>query len=150
MAESADPGEMAARAAVAMSLHGLEERVAALEEMVARPLISVEAGRWSDDDIAKFREEFEKTAGRPWERHEMRILSSPPPLTPDQVRCLLRECVTVVKPGETLVVRVGFDITPAQVRELQEAADGMCEYRGFPFKVLVFPGEELGIAEPEP
>jgi hypothetical protein len=36
-------------------------------------------------------------------------------LTPDQVRQLLRECVTVVKPGETLIVRVPVTWSPEQV-----------------------------------
>jgi hypothetical protein len=124
----------------------LEERVAALEEAIAHPPRLI----WnpvSDEDVEKFRKEYgaalEHIGHQPYP-----LPSSVPPLTPEQVRYLLRECVTVVKPGETLIVRVGFDIMPQQVRELQNAADGMCEYRDFPFKVLVFPGEELAIAEP--
>jgi hypothetical protein len=68
-------------------------------------------------------------------------------LGPDELRRLLRECVTVVGPGETLVVRAYDYMTPRQVRELQAAADAMCEYRHLPFSVIVVPGEELGVVE---
>jgi hypothetical protein len=47
----------------------------------------------------------------------------PPPLTSDQVRQLLRECVTVVKPGEVLVIRVHENTTPNQLREQQDMTD---------------------------
>ena len=85
---------------------GLEERVAALEEAIRFPLQTAYFPPMSDEETARFREELEKAARQPY-----RILSSPPPLTPDQVRYLLRECVTVVKPGETLMIR-GADWTP--------------------------------------
>ncbi len=64
-------------------------------------------------------------------------------LAPSDARALLCEFATVVRPGETLVVRVGNGYTPAQLRELQEALDVM----GMPFRTLVVPGEELAVAQ---
>jgi hypothetical protein len=70
-------------------------------------------------------------------------------LSKDEVRRLLRECVTVVKPGETLVIRVGSGWTPDQMREMQDSLnwgwDSGTPY--WPFRVLVVPGEELGVAQ---
>ena len=70
----------------------------------------------------------------------------PPALSPAQVRYLLRECVTVVKPRETLVVR-GTNWTPAQTREIQQVMDEMYELGIVPFKALAVFGDELGVAE---
>ncbi len=47
----------------------------------------------------------------------------------------LRQCVTVVKPGETLVIR-GRDWTPNQVREIQRVVDAKREDGTIGFKVL--------------
>jgi hypothetical protein len=58
---------------------------------------------------------------------------------------LVRECVTVVRPGETLVVRVSDNTTPNQLRELQEYGDLLAGARGF--SVFVAWGRELGVAE---
>lgn len=69
-------------------------------------------------------------------------------LTEDEVRSLLRECVTVVKPGETLVILADRDWTPSQVRELQDALDAGIKYRDLGIHALVVPGAELGVAEP--
>jgi hypothetical protein len=68
-------------------------------------------------------------------------------LTEDEVRSLLRECVTVVKPGETLVIRGDPDWTPNQMREVQDWLDHEVKWRPLDFKILVVPGEELGVAE---
>jgi hypothetical protein len=73
--------------------------------------------------------------------------SPPPPLTKDEIRQLLRECVTVVAPGETLVIR-GRDWTPNQVREIQHSVDFMSEEGMIPFKVLIVFGDELGAVRP--
>ncbi len=121
---------------------GLEERVAALEEAIRFPLKSANFPPMSDEDVAKFREEFEAASGQPY-----RILPQPAPLTPGEIRQLLRECVTVVKPGETLILRVPWRTTPNQVSELQRVLDAIAEYRELPFKVIVLPGDELTIAE---
>jgi hypothetical protein len=80
------------------------------------------------------------------ERNRYRILNAP--LNPDEVRQLVRECVTVVGPGESLVVR-GRDWTPNQVRAIQEAVDFMHEAGIIGFKVLVLFGDELAVVQPE-
>lgn len=64
----------------------------------------------------------------------------------ETVRQLFRECVTVVQPGETLIVRVPVTWTAQQVRAYQEAMD-WDQQEGRPFPVLVVAGEGLGIAE---
>jgi hypothetical protein len=69
-------------------------------------------------------------------------------LRPGQVRQLLRECVTVVKPGETLVMR-GCDWTPEQVRAIREWMDRERESGRISFRVLVVPGDELAVVQPE-
>ena len=71
-------------------------------------------------------------------------------LAPDEIRQLLRECVTVVKPGEHLILRIPWTTTPAQVRELQDFVTDTAVWLDLPFKVLVLPGDELAVAEPEP
>ena len=73
-----------------------------------------------------------------------------PPLTPDQVRQLLRECVTVVKPGETLVVRVPLDWSPDEVLRYQQTVNDIHDEGCIHFKVFIIGAEELGVAESEP
>ena len=68
-------------------------------------------------------------------------------LRPDQVRQLLRECVTVVKPGETLIVRVPVTWTPEQVGNYQQNFNDWARYLELPFGVIVVIGDELGVAE---
>lgn len=71
------------------------------------------------------------------------------PLTQDEVYQLLRECVTVVKTGETLVIQVGDGWYPEQIRQIQEALNCADENGPYwPFRTLVVPGERLGVAEP--
>jgi hypothetical protein len=71
------------------------------------------------------------------------------PLRPDEIRQLLSECVAVVKPGETLVIR-GRDWTPVQLREIQQAMDDMYQHGTVPFRALAVPGDELGVTlEPQ-
>ena len=121
----------------------LEERVAALEEALANPLRAY-IPSWTpltDEQEAEFRESIAEAAKLP-----PRIISQPPPLTPDEIRQILRECVTV-KPGETLILRVPWKTTPTQVRELQDALNRGIEYTEAPFKALVLPGDELTVAE---
>ena len=66
----------------------------------------------------------------------------------DEIRRLLRECVTVVKPGESLVIR-DRNWTPMQVGEIQRWMD--CEYESgrISFKVLAVPGDEIAVVQPE-
>ena len=68
------------------------------------------------------------------------------PLTPDEMHSLLRECVTVVKPGEILVLRCGPEYTPNHLRDIQEVANEMARFGDWPC-VMVVPGDELGVVE---
>jgi hypothetical protein len=147
MAAGTDPGELAVRAAVATSLHGLEERVAALEARLApvHPTFS-SLPPLTDAQEAELREslaEAMKLGPLPY-----RV--TPPPLSPDEIRQLLRECVTVVKPGETLVVRVPLSWTPAMVSDYSRNVRAAIEILELPFKTVVVPGDGLAIAQPAP
>jgi hypothetical protein len=121
----------------------LAERVAALEAAFIAPLISPSSDALTGEQAAEFRERLTEAAGR----YEMRLIPQTPPLTPEQIRCLLRECVTVVKPGETLIIR-DRNWTPNQVREIQQWMDDEYQSGRIGFKVLAIIGEELGVAEP--
>ena len=126
----------------------LEDRVAALEEMLAHPVRFILPSRdpLTPGQEAELRETAEAALKAGPYRH--RVIIQPPPLTPGEVRQLVRECVTAVKPGETLVVR-GRDWTPMQVREIQRAVDAMHEDGVIGFKVLAVFGDELGVVQPE-
>jgi hypothetical protein len=71
-----------------------------------------------------------------------------PSLTPDEVRHLLAECVTVVKPGETLVIRVPVTWSPEQVREYGEYLSDAARFMELPFTPIVVAGDELAVAGP--
>jgi hypothetical protein len=73
-----------------------------------------------------------------------------PALTPDEARSLLRECVTVVRPGETLVVRAYDWMTPQQMREVQNVFNAMHDDGFVPFRAWIVPGAELGVVETAP
>jgi hypothetical protein len=68
-------------------------------------------------------------------------------LTPEVARALLRECVTIVRPGETLVVRVPPSWSPQQAEWYQEHADIATADGRIPFRVLVVIGDGLAVAE---
>jgi hypothetical protein len=124
----------------------LEERVAALEDLIRFPPQFVQSAAMSDDDVARFREKLDEEMRRT--PFTYRCLPPPPPLAPDEIRHLLRECATVVGPGETLVIR-DRNWTPNQVREIQRWMDDEYESGRIGFKVLAVIGEELGVAQPE-
>jgi hypothetical protein len=67
-------------------------------------------------------------------------------LSPGEIRSLLRECVTVVRPGESLVIRLA-NLTPAHQREYQQWLNVMHDEGIMPFRAFVFPGDELGVME---
>lgn len=123
----------------------LAERVAIIEELIAHPQMTLEA-RWTDEQAEKFREEFDqalKTAapnGRPraW---DYQMASFAPALTPDAIRDLIRECVTIVKPGEVLAVRLPLDMTPGDMDRARAYALEVEEQCGV--KVAFLPGEEF-------
>jgi hypothetical protein len=75
-------------------------------------------------------------------------ISSPPLLDPETVRQLLRESVTIVKPGEVLFFSCGDpNVTPTQMRELQDFISMWLEYEAPDVKVLVLPHGEMAAAE---
>ena len=121
----------------------LAARVAALE--AAQDLASLPSS-WPDLTEAE-KAGFTEALAEAKARNEYRILNAP--LNPDEVRHLLRECVTVVKPGETLVIR-GHDWTPMQAYEVQRVMDAMTEDGTIGFKALVVGGDELAVVQPEP
>ncbi len=66
-------------------------------------------------------------------------------LSPADVRTLLRECVTVVKPGETLVIRLPVGTPRDQVAEYMAVLDVMRDAFGLTAVVLV--ADELGVVQ---
>ena len=145
----------------------IEERVAALEKCIRfplrmyvpkwEPLTEVEEaevresavevarlGPLTEEQEAELRRAFDATM-QPRAAH--RVIQQPPHLSPDEIRQLLRECVTVVKPGETLVVRVPLTWTPDDVNRYSRTIGELNEALDLPFRTLVVPAEELGVAE---
>ena len=120
----------------------LEDRVAALE-MTAD--IASFPSSWQELTEAE-KAGFIAAIAEARQRVSHRILNAP--LTPDEVRQLVRECVTAVGPGETLVVR-GRDWTPSQVREVQDWMDADYESGRIDFRVLAVIGDELAVVKPE-
>ncbi len=128
----------------------LEERVAALEaelERVRYPWRIAELPAISDEEAARFKKEFE-AAAKDFRHHEMRVV--PSLLTvfdPGQVRAWLRECVTVVKPGEALFIRLLPGWAPEQVSVYQRRLNEILKSFDVPVRAFVIVGEELGVAE---
>jgi hypothetical protein len=69
-----------------------------------------------------------------------------PELSPETVRALLRECVTVVRPGEVLAVRLPVGMTCADVARAQAITQEVAKSAGIQAVALV--GEEFAVAEP--
>lgn len=69
-------------------------------------------------------------------------------ITAEQAREWLRENVTIVKPGETLVIRVN-GLTPSQVHEYVESLNAATDTGYIPFRCLVVDADELGIVPQE-
>jgi hypothetical protein len=120
----------------------LEERVAALEEaMGLRP------STWpalTEAETAELKEQIAQVLQGPFTH---RAIPQPPPLSPDEIRRLLRECVTVVRPGETLLIRVPLTWTPDQVSRYARQVNDMHEAMELPFRALVVPAGSIGLAE---
>jgi hypothetical protein len=55
--------------------------------------------------------------------------------------------VTVVKPGETLIIRVPTDTPVSRLREYRDVLTATLDDYGSPFRALVLPAEGLGVAE---
>ncbi len=71
-------------------------------------------------------------------------------LRAQDLREFLKANVTVIAPGETLVVQVGEQLTATQVHEYQEALNWSHEDGGLPFRTLVVPGIGLGCVKAGP
>lgn len=99
------------------------------------------------DEMAALRTAIEAAYGPDWRDKIAVPRPVGDPLTKDEVRQLLRECVTVVKPGEVLVIRMWETWTVQQMREMQDVLNSMHEHGMVPFRSLVVPGAELGVAE---
>lgn len=121
----------------------LEQRVAALEEQLAEPA-GIRPAAMTDDQAAEFAAERGKRKYEP-----ARALLPVPVLTPETARALLRECVTVVGPGETLVIRVPESWHPGNVHDFQRYVNEAHADGRIAFPVLVVHGAELGVARPE-
>ena len=63
--------------------------------------------------------------------------------SPEEVRALLRECVTVVRPGELLVIRVPYGTPADEARAYQRVLESAREAWGISAVVVV--AEELGV-----
>lgn len=118
---------------------GLEERVAALEALTLRPATAEMTG----EQAREFEREWQKAVTGP---QQLRVLPQRQPLTQDEVRQLLRECVTVVRPGEVLVIRVP-DLTPGQLYEYSEVVKRWLEDFAPGVRCLVTIGGELGVVQ---
>jgi hypothetical protein len=112
----------------------LEQRIAALEECLAVPdVILPFDGELTADDVARLREGLEKAVREPLQPRRL--------LTPETARELLRECVTVVKPGEVLAVRLPMNMNS---QDMERAHDyGKAIERETGVKVAFIPGEEF-------
>lgn len=126
----------------------LAERVAALEERLAYPLLLAAAPEGDGKQAADVEASVKRSLGADeFRRRGIRLLPPGPVLTREVVEAAIRECVTVVKPGETLVIRCR-DWTPDQAGQFQEYADAA--WRDLPFRVLAVIGDELAVAPAEP
>lgn len=131
----------------ALSQPTLDQRVAALEATLlpGYPLRPFDMPPLTEKQEAELRRDFDETMHGPFTH---RALPWPPPLTPDEVRQLLRESVTVVKPGEVLFFTMGDpDVTPVQLREINEAVSAWLEYNAPDVKALVLPHGSMAAAE---
>lgn len=132
MEPPAVPPELAA-------LRAVEERVAAIEA-----LLLPRVPEWTAEQAAEFREKFAQLGAG----HEIRLLPPAPVLTPETAKALVRECVTIVRPGEVLAVRLPLSFTSGDLDYAREYARTVEREAGV--KVAFIPGEELGVAQAGP
>lgn len=128
----------------------LERRVATLEAILlpGQSLRPFGMPPLTAEQEAQLKRDFDETMRGPL---TYRVLPSPPPLTPDEIRQLLREAVTVVKPGEVLFYSYGGpNGTPGQIRELQDWISGWLELYAPDVKALVLPHGSMAAAESGP
>jgi hypothetical protein len=130
----------------AISRPTLEDRVAALERRFAPLQITYSSvPSLTEAELDRLKEDMAEALELGPLPH---VMPPDPPLSPAQVRYLIRQCVTVVNPGETLVIQ-DPNWTPSQIREIQNWMDREYEDGRITFKVLAVPGGELGIAQTE-
>lgn len=122
---------------------GLEERVAALEAL-ALPSVSA-PGTWTDEQVKEFEAAWAEAGKRP-----LRWMPPRPALTEAEVRQLLSECVTVVRPGEVLVLRAPEDWNPDQASQLQEYMGYWLAENAPDIKAMVIPPMEIAIMQASP
>ena len=69
-------------------------------------------------------------------------------VAPGELRALARRYITIMEPGEVLIVRVPASWPPRTVRELNEALTAVCSdpNRDLCIKVLVVPGDGMAVA----
>lgn len=115
----------------------LEQRVAALEAALAHPAFTFPP--LTDEKAAELRERYAGLASGP-----AMAIPPPPPISPDEVRALLRECVTVLGPGDVLVIRRP-SFTAQQAREIREQADAFNATHGTSVKVMAIVADEMAI-----
>jgi hypothetical protein len=121
----------------------LEERVAALEELAAHPLLTAACPPLSEEDAARYREAFDEAMAQP---QRLRVLPPRPLLTPETARELAREYLTIVQPGEVLAIRVPDGWTAQQVDEAQRWISEVIGCRELGIVVMLLPGEEFAVA----
>ena len=97
----------------------------------------------SPAQVAEFRERFAETM-RSGRGHQV---IQPERLSPDEIRSLLRECVTVVAPGETLVLRFApGSITDERHATYQRTLMEAAEQGGWP-RMVVVQADEMAVAQ---
>ena len=126
------------------AMRALEERVAALESALALPAIQTPE-RWTGSQVEEFKAEWHRLMSMPG----VHWLPPGPVLTREVVEAAVRECVAVVKPGETLVIRCR-DWTPEQAEQCMEYFGYMAEAGEIPFRPLVVIGDELAVVPAGP
>lgn len=66
-------------------------------------------------------------------------------LSPAEARSLIRECATVVKPGETLIIRLPVETPPSRIAEYRAVLDEM--RTTFGLTAIVVAAAELGVVQ---
>lgn len=100
----------------------------------------------TDEQAEEFKAEFERRWAE--RKHEpLKLLPPRPLLTPEIARELLRECVTVVKPGEVLAVRLPLDMDSGDIARARGYALEVERQSGI--KVAFIPGEEFAAVSAE-
>jgi hypothetical protein len=91
----------------------------------------------NDEEIAELKARLAESVNQP-----PRVIPAAHP-TPDEVRTLLRECVTTVGPGEMLVIRVPYDTPREEANAYQQILDAAREAWGI--RAVVVVAEGLGV-----